>query len=112
VRSIPGELTHSPGFRTASSAFYFERSFLGKLFRLVLAKSLSCFSLIDSAICLDAPLSDDFDFSPRLAASAAPAVICCFLDLAGILLYSFARNVARGFMRNVRSIQRDASLTP
>src|SRR6266550_3632778 len=49
--------------------------FFGSLFRLVLAKSLCCFSLIDSAICLEAPLSDDFDFSPRFAASAAPAAI-------------------------------------
>jgi hypothetical protein len=30
---------------------------------------------------LDAPRSDDFDRLPRLAASAAPAAICCFFDL-------------------------------
>jgi hypothetical protein len=33
---------------------------------------------------LDAPRSDDFDRLPRLAASAAPAAICCFFDFAGI----------------------------
>jgi hypothetical protein len=33
---------------------------------------------------LDARRSDDFDRLPRLAASAAPAAICCFFDLAGI----------------------------
>jgi hypothetical protein len=29
-------------------------------------------------------LSDDFERFPRLAASAAPAAICCFFDFAGI----------------------------
>jgi len=33
---------------------------------------------------LDAPRSDDFERFPRLAASAAPAAICCFFDFAGI----------------------------
>jgi len=80
---------------------YFKRFFFGRLFRLVLAKSLSCFSLIDSAICLEAPLSDDFDFSPRFAASAAPAAICCFLDFAGIRSSSFARTEARAFYQCV-----------
>jgi hypothetical protein len=47
----------------------------------------SCFSLIDSAICLDAPLREDFFLSPRFAASAAPAAICCFFDFAGISNY-------------------------
>jgi hypothetical protein len=28
----------------------------------------------------------DLELSPRFAASAAPAAICCFLDFAGILL--------------------------
>jgi hypothetical protein len=32
-------------------------------------------------------LSEDFFISPRLAASAAPAAICCFFDFAGILGY-------------------------
>ncbi len=32
----------------------------------------------------DAPRNELFDFSPRFAASAAPAAICCFLDFAGM----------------------------
>ena len=69
---------------------YFLRLFFaGNFFRLVLAKSRSCFSLIDFAICFDGPLSDAFDRFPRLAANAAPAAICCFLDLAGIILFLF-----------------------
>ena len=58
--------------------------FVGSFFRFVLASSSSCFSLIDFAICFEAPFSVDFDFPPRFAESAAPAAICCFLDLAGI----------------------------
>lgn len=58
--------------------------FLGNFLRLVLAKSRNCFSLIELAICRDGPLSDDLERFPRLAASAAPAAICCFLDLAGM----------------------------
>jgi hypothetical protein len=41
---------------------------------------------MDSAICFDAPFRLDFLVSPRLAAKAAPAAICCFLDFAGIPL--------------------------
>lgn len=52
--------------------------FFGSLVRFVPAKSFSCFSLIDFAICLEAPLSIAFFVSPRLAESAAPAAICCF----------------------------------
>jgi len=63
------------------------RFFVGRLFRLVLAKSSSCSSLIDLAIGLDAPLSEERERSPRFAASAAPAAICCFLDFAGIPLF-------------------------
>ena len=66
---------------------YRELFFLGRFFRLVLANSLSCFLLIDLAICLEAPLREDFFISPRLAARAAPAAICCFFDFAGILGY-------------------------
>ena len=47
--------------------------------------SRNCFSDIDSTICFEAPLRLDFLRSPRLAASAAPAAICCFFELAGIL---------------------------
>jgi hypothetical protein len=39
---------------------------------------------MDFAISLDAPFKLDFAFSPRLAANAAPAAICCFFDFAGI----------------------------
>ena len=60
--------------------------FVGSLLRLVFAKSLSCFSDIDSAIFFDAPLRLDLSRSPRVAANAAPAAICCFFDFAGILL--------------------------
>jgi outer membrane protein OmpA-like peptidoglycan-associated protein len=60
------------------------RFLVGKFFRSVLAKSSSCSSLIDLAICREAPLSDERDRSPRFAASAAPAAICWFLDFAGI----------------------------
>ena len=52
--------------------------------RFVFAILRSSLSLIDFAIWRDAPLSDDFDFLPRFAASAAPAAICCFFDFAGI----------------------------
>ena len=58
---------------------------IGSFFRLVFAKSFSCFSDIDSAIFFDAPFRLDFLISPRRAARAAPAAICCFFDFAGIL---------------------------
>jgi hypothetical protein len=72
------------GSRLRIPSTYFDLFFLGSFFRLVPANSLSCFLLIDFAICLEAPLSFDFFISPRLAARAAPAAICCFFDLAGI----------------------------
>src|SRR5215831_10221379 len=37
-----------------------------------------------STISREAPLRLAFERSPRLAASAAPAAICCFFDLAGM----------------------------
>jgi hypothetical protein len=52
--------------------------------RLVEANSSSSLSLIDLYMLLDAPRRDAFARFPRLAASAAPAAICCFFDLAGI----------------------------
>jgi hypothetical protein len=39
---------------------------------------------MELAILRDGPFSDDFERFPRLAASAAPAAICCFFDFAGI----------------------------
>src|SRR2546421_3231548 len=56
----------------------------GNPLRFVFAKSTNCCSLIEFTIWRDAPLRLAFDRSPRLAASAAPAAICCFFDLAGI----------------------------
>ena len=52
--------------------------------RFVFAILRSSRSLIELAILRDGPLSDDFERLPRLAASAAPAAICCFFDFAGI----------------------------
>jgi hypothetical protein len=52
--------------------------------RVVFAMRRSSFSLIDLTMSREAPLRLDFDRSPRLAASAAPAAICCFLDFAGM----------------------------
>src|SRR5436189_6131586 len=83
---------------------YFDLFFLGRFFRFVPANSLSCFLLIDFAICLEAPLSFDFFISPRLAARAAPAAICCFFDLAGILDYR-----ARGGRHAYRSDRHELS---
>jgi hypothetical protein len=57
---------------------------VGLPFRLVFAIRRSSALLIDWYIPLDAPLREDFLRSPRLAAKAAPAAICCFLDFAGI----------------------------
>jgi hypothetical protein len=62
----------------------FLRLRVGLPLRFVLAILRSSLLLIDFAMLRDAPLSDDFDFLPRFAASAAPAAICCFFDFAGI----------------------------
>jgi hypothetical protein len=58
--------------------------FLGSPLRLVLARSFSCRSSIESAMLREAPLRDDLLLAPRLADNAAPAAICCFFDFAGI----------------------------
>src|SRR5690606_6680888 len=50
--------------------------FSGRPLRFVSANSSSCFSLMDSYISFDAPLSSFFLVSPRLAERAAPAAIC------------------------------------
>ena len=69
----------------AKYQFYlFLRLRVGFPFRFVFAIRRSSLSLIDLAIWLDAPLSDDLERLPRFAASAAPAAICCFFDFAGI----------------------------
>jgi hypothetical protein len=76
----------SPGFQTGemrTQRFFVFR--VGLPFRLVFAILRSSALLIDLYMPLDAPLREDFLRSPRLAANAAPAAICCFLDFAGIL---------------------------
>src|SRR3954469_25103989 len=97
--AICGLLHASDGGESSDYFFFFVGSFL----RLVFAKSRSCFSLIDFAICLEAPLSEDFERSPRFAANAAPAAFCCFFDLAGILkttpLKRFTDGERRNFMK-------------
>jgi hypothetical protein len=70
---------------------FLHRFFGGSFLRFVLAKSLSCFSDIDFSICFEAPLRLDFERLPRFAANAAPAAICCFFDLAGILVFRWPR---------------------
>ena len=74
----------------AKEFYLFLRLRVGFPLRFVLAILRSSLRLIDFAIWRDAPLSDDFDFLPRFAASAATAAICCFFDFAGIHKY-FAR---------------------
>src|SRR5437870_6670455 len=64
----------------------------GNPLRFVFAKSTNCCSLIEFTIWRDAPLRLAFDRSPRLAASAAPAAICCFFDLAGIFVLHFTEH--------------------
>jgi hypothetical protein len=66
---------------------FYRRFFFGSFLRLVLAILRSSALLIDLYIPREAPLSDDLERFPRLAASAAPAAICCFFDFAGIHKY-------------------------
>jgi hypothetical protein len=73
------------------------RRFVGKLLRFVFAIRRSSFLLIDLYIPRDAPRRDDFERFPRLAARAAPAAICCFLDFAGIQK-RFAAQTGNGFV--------------
>ena len=56
----------------------------GRRLRFALAMRSSSASLIDFAICFDAPRKRDFGVLPRLAESAAPAAFCCCFDFAGI----------------------------
>jgi hypothetical protein len=74
---------------------YFGFFFVGSFFRVVLANSSSCFSLIDSAFCLESPLSDDFLVSPRLAARARPRPSAVSLILLGYV--SFVYGATSGF---------------
>jgi hypothetical protein len=52
----------------------------GSFLRLIDAKSFNCFSVIDSAICFEAPFRLLFFCSPRFAARAAPAQTSFALD--------------------------------
>jgi hypothetical protein len=83
---------------------------VGLPLRFVFAIFRSSLSLIELAICRDAPLSDDFDFLPRFAASAAPAAICCFFDFAGIQ-DCFAPNEDFGFTRGSTSDGNERAFT-
>jgi hypothetical protein len=58
---------------------------------------------MDSAICFDAPFRLDFLVSPRLAAKAAPAAICCFLDFAGIPFANRYSNWKRIYAINAKN---------
>ena len=76
-------------FRTRSTDLVAQRRFFLRLrvglpLRFVLAMRRSSALLIELYMLREAPLSDFFERWPRLAASAAPAAICCFLDFAGI----------------------------
>jgi hypothetical protein len=64
--------------------YLFLRLRVGFPLRFVFAILRSSALLIDLYIPREAPLSDDLERLPRLAASAAPAAICCFFDFAGI----------------------------
>ena len=70
---------------------------VGNFLRLVLATRRSSALLIDLYIPLDAPRSDFLERLPRLAASAAPAAICCFLDFAGITTMFRRRDAKRTY---------------
>jgi len=65
------------------SAHFF---FAGNFFRFVPAISFNSDWLIDSTICLDAPFNLDFGVLPSFADNAAPAAICCFLEVAFMIL--------------------------
>jgi hypothetical protein len=65
--------------------------------RFVFAILRSSALLIDLYMLREAPLSEDFERFPRLAASAAPAAICCFFDFAGIHK-QFASQLRIGFV--------------
>lgn len=62
---------------------------VGSFFRFALAIRSSSFSLMELAMLFDAPRNEVLDFSPRFAANAAPAAICCFFDFAGITTVRF-----------------------
>ena len=79
----------------AAVAYLRFRFRVGNFLRLALAIRRSSALLIDLYIPLDAPRSDFLERLPRLAASAAPAAICCFLDFAGITKIFRTRDLKR-----------------
>jgi hypothetical protein len=92
----------------SASAFatYFLRERVGRILRLALAIRSSSGSLIEFTICREAPLSCDLALSPRLAANAAPAAICCFFDFAGMTLPSFPGRPLPGSTRTNADLAR------
>lgn len=68
-----------------AGSFQFECFLVGSLLRLAEAIRSSSALDMDSTIWREALFREDLDRSPRLADNAAPAAICCFLDLAGII---------------------------
>jgi len=75
--------------------YLFFRTLVGFPMRFVLAIRRSSALSMDWYIPLEAPRSDLFERLPRLAASAAPAAICCFLDFAGIAKVFRSRKAKR-----------------
>src|SRR6266571_4890049 len=84
--------------RRTRSYYFFLRFLVGLPLRLVLAILRSSCLLIDLYIPRESPSSDEGERSPRLAASAAPAAICCFFDFAGIQKY-FAYQMRNGLLQ-------------
>lgn len=76
VGSTPSQLQN----RTANQRFL-----VGSRERFERAIFFNSASLIDLAMLREEPFSDALLRLPRFAASAIPAAICCFLDLAGIV---------------------------
>src|SRR5690606_28555418 len=72
LRREDGEAKDQASTRVQSLDF-----FSGSPLRSVSASSSSSFSLIESYMPFDAPLSSETLVSPRLAESAAPAAFCC-----------------------------------
>ena len=88
--------------------YLFLRFRVGFPLRFVSAILRSSALLIDLYIPLEAPLSEDTLRFPRLAASAAPAAICCFFDFAGIHK-QFVYQRRNGFFASPRLLETRAS---
>jgi hypothetical protein len=109
-RDQPGRPRWLP-FRAGLRTVHF--FLVGSFLRLVFARSRSCFSDMDLAICLEVPFKLDFFRSPRFAANAAPAAICCFFERAGIPLYRTAHyEWSHGPSRAVRTSKQVRRIPP